>query len=347
MKTVPGSTWHRTRSPQEASVAIRHGTIRRRVGYARPVSNASPVRALARLISEKASAEGRMASAFPGLWFFRADRSRRIPRAHVSMTYLGVGGGGRKVIRAGGLEMAYDSEHFVVIRSNTDYEADIEASEARPYAALGLELPPGLVVRTLLDLVDSGTPEPPAASSAGWSGPLEPWLAEPLLRLLRCLDDRAERAVLAPLALREIVFRLLCSPGAPVLRGASVVNGERARIGAAMAFMEANAARRLTVPAVARHLAMSPSHFAHTFREVAGVAPMQYLKQVRLEQARSLLLAEGLSAGAVAGRVGYASASHFSRDFKRSFGLAPARYAVAFERGSTAPARASQDQARD
>jgi transcriptional regulator GlxA family with amidase domain len=209
--------------------------------------------------------------------------------------------------------------------------------------ALGLELPPGLVVRTLVDLVDSGVPEPPAASLLGWSAPLEPWLAEPLVRLIRSLDDRAERAVLAPLALREIVFRLLSSPGASVLRGASVVNGERVRIGAAMAFMEENAARRLTVPAVARHLAMSPSHFAHTFREVAGLAPMQYLKQVRLARARSLLLAEGLSAGAVAGRVGYASASHFSRDFKRSFGLAPTRYASAFERRSTAPARESQD----
>ncbi len=288
-----------------------------------------------------------MASAFPGLWFFRSEQSRRIPRAHASMTYLGVGGGGGKVIRAGGLELSYDSEHFVVIRSDTDYEAVIEAGVGQPYVALGLELPPGLVVRTLLDLVDSGVPEPPATRTVGWGAPLEPWLAEPLVRLLRCLDDRAERAVLAPLAMREIAFRLLCSPGAPVLRGASVVNGERARIGAAMAFMEANAARRLTVPAVARHLAMSPSHFAHIFREVAGLAPMQYLKQVRLERARSLLLAEGLSAGTVAERVGYASPSHFSRDFKRSFGLAPARYASAFGRGSTAPARLSQDQARD
>lgn len=284
-----------------------------------------------------------MASAFPGLWFFRAERPRRVPRVHASMTYLGVGGGGRKIMRAGGLELEYDSEHFVLIRSDTDYEAIIEAGAGQPYVALGLELPPGLVVRTLLELADSGAPEPAATTSPGWGARLEPWLAEPLVRLLRCLDDRAERAVLAPLALREIVFRLLCSPGGSILRGVSVVNGERARVGAAMAFMEANAARRLTVPAVARHLAMSPSHFAHTFREVAGLAPMQYLKQVRLEQARSLLLAEGLSAGAVAGRLGYASASHFSRDFKRSFGLAPARYAVAFERGSTAPARTSQD----
>lgn len=283
-----------------------------------------------------------MASAFPGLWFFRSEHSRRIPRARANMTYIGVGGGGKKTIRAGGVEVSYDSEHVAVIRGETDYEAIIEARDG-PYVALGLELPAGLVVRTLLDLVDSGAPEPPAAAVAGWCAPLEPWLAEPLVRLLHCLDDRAERAVLAPLALREIVFRLLASPGAPVLRGAAVVNGERARIGAAMAFMEENAARRLTVPAVARHMAMSPSHFAHTFREVAGLAPMQYLKQVRLERARSLLVAEGLSASAVAERVGYASPSHFSRDFKRSFGLAPARYASAFERRSTVPARAPQD----
>jgi hypothetical protein len=183
------------------------------VGYAAPVAKAASV--LARLIREKASAEGRMASAFPGLWFFRSERSKRIPRARANSTYIGVGGGGRKTIRAGGVEVAYDSEHVAVIRGETDYEAIIEARDGQPYVALGLEVPAGLVVRTLLDLVDSGAPEPPAAAVAGWCAPLEPWLAEPLVRLLRCLDDRAERAVLAPLALREIVFRLLASPGAP------------------------------------------------------------------------------------------------------------------------------------
>jgi AraC-like DNA-binding protein len=151
--------------------------------------------------------------------------------------------------------------------------------------------------------------------------------------------------VLAPLALREIVFRLLRSPAASALLALATANGEAARIQQAMAFIEANAARRLSVAAVARHVAMSPSHFAHRFRDVASVSPMRFLKHVRLERARSLLLAEGLSVAEAAERVGYASASHFTRDFKRLFGLAPARYAGAFQQGSTVPAPVPLSQA--
>jgi len=293
---------------------------------------------LAELIRAKATVEGRMASAFPGLWFFRADAPRPPKRVRATTTHLGVSGDGRKRIRAGGLEFGYDSRSFLLLRDGTECETSVEVPPGRPYVACGLDLPAGVVVRTILDLLDCGVPEPGADPALAFCGPLEPWLAEPLCRLLRSLDSPAERSVLAPLALREIVFRLLRSPGASVLRGAAVVNGERARIGAAMAHIEDNAARRLSVAAMARQVAMSPSHFAHLFRQVAGVSPMRYLKQIRLERARALLLAEGLAAGAVAERVGYVSASHFSRDFKRNFGLAPARYASAFDRGGTAPA---------
>ena len=297
---------------------------------------------LADLIRAKASVEGRMASAFPGLWFHRLDRPKPPTRVRAHATQLSIAGDGRKRMRAGALDVGYDNRSFLLMRMGTEYEASVEPPPGRPYVGLGLELPAGLVVRTLLDLLDCGVPEPGADRAPAWCGPLEPWLAEPLCRLIHSLDSPAERSVLAPMALREIVFRLLCSPGASVLRGASVVNGEGARIGAAMAHIEDNAARRLTVAAMARLVAMSPSHFAHLFREVAGVSPMRYLKQIRLERARALLLAEGLAAGTVAERVGYASASHFSRDFKRNYGLAPARYASAFDRGSTAPAL-SQD----
>jgi AraC-like DNA-binding protein len=82
---------------------------------------------------------------------------------------------------------------------------------------------------------------------------------------------------------------------------------------------------------LARQVAMSPSHFAHRFRSVARTSPIQYLKHLRLMRARALLLAEGLRPSEVAPKVGYASLSHFHRDFKRQFGVAPARYARAFE----------------
>ncbi|WP_437626500.1 helix-turn-helix domain-containing protein [Sorangium sp. So ce1151] len=98
-----------------------------------------------------------------------------------------------------------------------------------------------------------------------------------------------------------------------------------------MRFLRANVERPLSVEEVARHVAMSPSHFAHRFRAVARVSPMRYLKQLRLEHARTLLLS-GLRASEAAQRAGYESASHFTRDFKSRFGAAPGDYAERFRK---------------
>lgn len=153
------------------------------------------------------------------------------------------------------------------------------------------------------------------------------------VRLVRTLDDPTERSVLAPLVLREIVFRLLRSDAAAGLRRTAGNGDDDLRIREAMRYMEAHAKERLTVLRVARAVAMSPSHFAHRFRDVARVTPMQYLKHVRLREARLLLLEEGARAAEAGKRVGYRSPAHFSRDFVQAFGVAPSRYAERFRSG--------------
>jgi AraC-like DNA-binding protein len=189
----------------------------------------------------------------------------------------------------------------------------------------------------MLDLAEASGSAPPAAPGArpaAFVAPLDGPVCDAIYRLLVALDDPAERRVLAPLAIREILFRLLCSDAAAVLRQAAAPNGDRARVEAAMRFIEENAARPLSVAALARHVAMSASHFAHRFRDVASVTPMRFVRHVRLERARQLLLADGLTAQQAADRVGYASAAHFTRDFKRQFGLAPRAYVREFAAGS-------------
>jgi AraC-like DNA-binding protein len=299
------------------------------------------------LVRARATEEGRMATAVPGLWLFRADRPTPGTCARSPTLYVGFAVQGEKRVRIGDLHLTYGPPSCFVMRGETDYEAAIVgATPERPYLAIGIEPEPRLVAQTLVDLADSGETAPrPGLPAPAFVTLLDAPLLDALVRLLRCLDHEADRRVLAPLALREIVFRLLRSPAASALLALATANGEAARIQQAMAFIEANAARRLSVAAVARHVAMSPSHFAHRFRDVASVSPMRFLKHVRLERARSLLLAEGLSVAEAAERVGYASASHFTRDFKRLFGLAPARYAGAFQQGSTVPAPVPLSQA--
>ncbi len=304
----------------------------------------SSIDELVGLIRSRATGEGRLASALPGLWLFRFDRPQPPAKKRSSTMYVGVAVQGKKRMWAGGRSFDYDRMSYLVLRGETDYEAAVvEASPERPYLALGLQLSPELVLRTLLDLAGEGvpgvaTPEAPPA----FVSPLDAGLVDPLCRLLRAIDDPVERRVLAPLVTRELVFRLLRTEAAGVLRQiVSRQQGDRERIRDAMAYIDANAHRKLTVEAIARRVAMSPSHFAHRFREIASVSPMRYQKHVRMERARELLLADASSgAAAIAARVGYASAAQFTRDFKRHFGLAPSRYLRAFEVGATVPSDA-------
>jgi AraC-like DNA-binding protein len=295
---------------------------------------------LARMLRERVRGEGRIESALPGLWFFRFSRAKPTAKTVSPTMYLAVAVQGRKRIKVGGLELDYSRRHYLVLRGETPYEAAVvDAAPSEPYLALGLQLPPELVVRTLLEMAE----EPAVIAEVGavppaFLSPLDDTLADALCRLLACVDSPSERRVLAPLFLREIIFRLLGTEAAKVLRQAVAHAGDRERIGRAISYIEQNAARRLSVNGIAKHVGMSPSRFAHRFKEIASVSPMQFSKHVRLRIARAILLERRDSVGAVADRVGYASAAHFTRDFKRAFGTAPGAYTRAFDRPGAAAA---------
>jgi AraC-like DNA-binding protein len=287
------------------------------------------------LVRERMPGQGRVASALPGLYLYRWDAPQQLTPGRTSTMRVNLCVQGRKLMRVAGAEHYYDPVSYLVMRGETAFEAC--AVEA-PYLAIALELSPQLVSQGLLEIAQAGhlgalDEEPPAAFTA----PLDAALLNGMSRLLRSLEDPVERVVLGPLVVREIVFRLLLSNAASVMRAGTLGQQEREPIRRAMEFIEQRAFERLSVDAIARHVGMSPSHFAHRFSAIASVSPMRYLKHVRLERARQLLLLESERASAVASRVGYASEAHFNRDFKRQFGLAPASYVRAFERGAYAP----------
>lgn len=291
---------------------------------------------LRRLVARHAPAEGRTASVLPGLWFYRFSSPYPPKTARSTTMYLAVAVSGAKHVQVRGEDLVYDRLSYLVLRGETEYSAcPVEATPEEPYLSLGMTLPPELVLRTLLEVSEHGGVRESLPETQAFVSPLEGPLVGALCRLLQTLDNPLERQVLAPLIQREIVFRLLETDAAAVLRQA-VREPERERIREAMSFIEANVFRRLTVESVAKRVAMSPSHFAHRFKEIASVSPMRFQKLLRLERARELLLENGSTAGSIASEVGYASPAQFTRDFKRQFGLAPARYARAFEAGPTA-----------
>jgi AraC-like DNA-binding protein len=290
-----------------------------------PASPPLCTRELVDLVGLGAVKEGCNEADHPGLRFYRISGPITFRKMQTLGPTFTVVAQGRKVSRFRGHVLEYDPCRYLVITGESECQGTVvEATKARPYLAFNMDIPADVVAKTLLALADSAV-EPLVESAPAFVSGLDASMKDAVLRLLRALRDPLERHVLVPLIIEEIVFRLLRSDAAALVR--SAVSRDRDEgIRQAMRFMRENSSRALSIDQVARHVAMSPSHFAHRFRAVARMTPMRYLKQLRMYTAREMLLSSGVRVGEAAARVGYESSSHFSRDFKRYFGSTPADY---------------------
>jgi AraC-like DNA-binding protein len=280
-------------------------------------------------IDAHALKEGRSDALYSGLSLFRISAPVVVRKEPIFGVTLGVVMQGSKTLHVHGRSLQVDPSCFLVVTREMQYDATVQPeSSLRPFLGLGLTFSPDLVAKALAALADGGE-SPSAPPEPAFTAPLDADLPETLWRLLKALDDPIERRTLAPLAVEELVIRLLRSDAAAAMR-AALRPGDARPITEAMRLMRLQAFRALSVEDIARQVAMSPSHFAHRFRAVARVSPMRFLKEVRLEAARTLLLSERARVSEVALRVGYESAAHFTRDFKRRFGESPVRYTRRF-----------------
>jgi AraC-like DNA-binding protein len=199
-----------------------------------------------------------------------------------------------------------------------------EANPARPYLALSLAIDLDALADLLSaqaeTLAEGAAPAPAFAPLRTVT--LDPDLCDPLARLLTQLDHPRDLPVLAPLIGRDIVWRLLGGPLGPALRQVGLPESHAARIGRATAWIREHYAETLRVADLAALARMSPASFHRHFKAVTTMTPVQFQKQVRLHEARRLLLGAGDVAG-VGYAIGYESPSQFSRDYRRLFG-APA-----------------------
>lgn len=300
-----------------------------------PLSPTSRYPSLFEAVASRARNEGCSPAGHPGIRFHRISRPATFRKTLAHGVTLNLCVQGRKEARFDGHVLRYDPTRYMVLTGESSFDGCIvDATADRPYLGVTIDIPAEAVAKTLAALADrDAVPEQEVVPA--FLATLDDSVAAAVERLLKSIDDPLEREIVAPLALEELVFRLLRSDAAAAVRRAVNPDGGATTIERAMAYMRANATKPLTVEGVARHVAMSPSHFAHRFRALARVSPMRYLKQIRLNEARALMLAGRAGVAEAASRVGYESASHFTRDFKSSFGAAPARYVRAL-RGSDA-----------
>ena len=153
--------------------------------------------------------------------------------------------------------------------------------------------------------------------------PIDADLLDAMVRLFRVLESPDERKVLAPLVIREIIYRLSVGGQAARLGHLLTTNGYKHRISEAVKHLHENFDQPLRIESLARDLGMSVSGFHHHFKSVTTMSPIQFQKQIRLQEARRLMLGEELDVANAGFRVGYEDPAYFSREYKKHFGSPP------------------------
>jgi AraC-like DNA-binding protein len=295
----------------------------------------APLKRVKALFEARLAEDGHLTTASPDLCFYRFSQPSTFRKAATFGLTLGVVLQGTKRVRLEEHEVDVDQARLLVITRDAEHEsAAIQATRDRPYQGLSICFSPERVAHALLALTEAGGPAPSETVPA-FVMPCDAPIAEALERLLTTLDDPLDCKLLAPLWTDEILFRLLRSDAAAAVRGSVGRAVDANRILESMRFIREHHIEKLTIEGLARRAAMSPSHYAHRFRDIARTSPMRYLREVRLERARALLLEGETRAGEVALLVGFESAPHFTREFKRRFGVPPSHFRRA---GSTTPA---------
>ena len=262
------------------------------------------------------------AEPLPGLRLFR--QSSPTPLGHgTSSTAFCVIAQGSKEVLLGENRYRYDPAHYLIATAELPIATRItEASKERPYLSLVLTLDPTLVGSVL---VEAGhlAPQRQSAVTAIDVSPLDAGLLDAVVRLVRLIDTPRDARFLAPLVTREIVYRLLMGAQGGRLRHLALLGGPTHRIAEAVERLRKDFDKPLSIEELARELGMSVSGFHQHFRTVTAMSPLQFQKHLRLQEARRLMLGEGLDAASAGYRVGYGDASHFTREYKRLFGAPP------------------------
>ena len=281
--------------------------------------------ALCERVLRHAPRQGANPTAVAGLQLYRFDAPNEPLHALYEPSVCLIVQGAKRLLIGDAVLHYGPLRHLVVSQDLPITGQVLEASPLAPYLCIALAVPPREVAGLMLEL---GRPPEPAAAGPAPGLYVEdsaPALLEATDRLVRMLDTPQDVPALAPLVLREIVYRLLASPNGWRLARTATPDSYDQRVSRAITWLRERYREPLRVADLARAVHMSASSLHQHFKSVTTLTPIQYQKQLRLQEARRLLLAEAVDAAAAAHHVGYESASQFSREYARLFGAPPGR----------------------
>jgi AraC-like DNA-binding protein len=276
---------------------------------------------LAAAMERQTAADGGYETTVPGLTLFRFSAPSDVAVVVYEPSLCVVAQGAKEVL-LGDETYRYDPAHSLLVSVDLPVAARVvEASQSRPFLVARISIDLAAVGELLADDIVPLRPGRPARGIG--VSPVEPPLVDAVCRLLALLDSPHEIVPLAPLVRREITYRVLTGPHGSQLRQIAAAGAPAQRIARAIRWLKDHFADPLRIEDLAKHARMSPSALHLHFKGVTGLSPLQYQKLLRLQEARRLMIGEGLDAGEAAYRVGYESQSQFSREYRRLFGAPP------------------------
>ncbi len=280
---------------------------------------------LAALIERFTPGDGVHPTAIERMSLIRASRPGDEPLHAVHQPALCIIAQGCKQVMLSEEVYRYDASRYLVVSVDLPVTAQVvEATPRAPYLCFRLDIEPGEIAALILQ---AGLPASTQRSSSRglFLSQTSPLLLDPVLRLVRLLDTPEDIPALAPLAVREILYRLLKSERGWQLNQIATNDSQAQRIARVIRWLKEHFMEPLRIEDIAREVHMSESSLHHHFKAVTAMSPLQYQKQLRLQEARRLMLSEDVDAATAGFRVGYESPSQFSREYSRLFGAPPVR----------------------
>jgi AraC-like DNA-binding protein len=279
---------------------------------------------LTTLIERFAESDGMNETAIPRLFLTRASQPTE-PMHGVHEPAVCVIAQGAKRVLLGDQVYRYDPGTYLVVSVDVPIVGQvIEASSEAPYLGVRLDIDAAALGALIME---AGIPAAPSQRSEPSLilGTVTPDLTDAVVRLLRLLASPGDIPILAPLIEREILYRLLLGEQTAQLRQIALADSKLHQVNRAIHWIRRNFAEQFSIETVAAEARMSPSALHLHFKAVTAMSPLQYQKQLRLQEARRLILVSAADAATAAHRVGYDSPSQFSREYSRLFGAPPIR----------------------
>ena len=276
--------------------------------------------------------EGAVDCSVKGVSLFRIEGS--FPRTPYSyQPEIIIMGQGEKRVRLGDELFSYDPAHYLVLPVPLPLECEGRTDPGKPILGLTIAIDPIEIGELLVEMEDDRA-EPPNLPKGIYSASMDDALYDATTRLLQALTDPSDVKILAPMIKREIIYRVLQGEKGEILQAVARLNRRFFQIAKVLRRIHDSYGSDFDIERLANELDMSSSTFHSSFKEVTATSPLQYIKNVRLHEARRLMIQDGIAAGMAALKVGYESASQFNREYKRLFGATPAKDAMGFKEGA-------------